>query len=238
MKKIVVMGLSIIFFLSCISEKNVTMDKQTGIYELMNQYEVNNPISIYTPFFNSDTNFVETGMFDEELSNPNKQTLLDIESEIFENLGNVPIETMYVLSSLLYNVGYKDKATYWFYTAQLYSMVFYNIMDQSVNGKIGDYTFELASGLNAHNELSGYWINGFSFGDIDQLVFILGLVMENKNILQFERLYPDAKFSNLDDAGNIHFEKASSLSGFIEYLVENRDQIKKDREETGISDMY
>lgn len=215
--------------LSCSTTENIATETSTFVLELNDQYEVNNKISIYTPFYDSDNNLIKTGDI---------ETLLKVESQMFENMDSVPIETMYVLAASMYNNGYKDKATYWFYTAQLYSMVFYEVMDKSSYGMIGNYTFELASGFNAFNELAGQWINGFAFGDVDKLTFILEDILTNDRVLQYEILYPEAEYSALENKEAIHISKRDGLSGFIEYLTKNKEEIYKTREENGISGIY
>jgi hypothetical protein len=59
------------------------------------------------------------------------------------------------------------------------------MIDQEKMGSIGNAGFELFQAQNAFQQLVGPYINGYAFGDIDQLIPIVDEFREK------EKLYPN-----------------------------------------------
>jgi hypothetical protein len=108
---------------------------------------------------------VNTGMaeFDKLLKTNNKNDILKVRDLINKDNARVTPMTLFILSARLFDVGEKDEAVFWFYTAR----------DRfRVTQKVGDNIF-LATALdtsNSFNELMGPSINGYAFCDIDKQV--------------------------------------------------------------------
>jgi hypothetical protein len=73
----------------------------------------------------------------------------------------------------LYDLGYRKKAVYWFYSAQYRGRQFGVLLDQTKMGSISDPAFELLHAQNAFYQLVGPCINGYAFGDTDGLMKIV-----------------------------------------------------------------
>jgi hypothetical protein len=204
------------------------------------QYPVDYPSAyMVQPFFDTATGLINTGSpWDEQLRNITAENHRGLESKIRAELERVPVEVLYIFSTSLYNLGYKDKALYWFYTAQLYDKVFDKIMDRAVWGRIGNRTFELSAAFQAFHELGGIWINGFSAGNIDRKIAILKLVMGNRRVMDYSKVYPKAEFAALDQAEALHRQTAENLQGYLDYLDQNREEIQRIRAENGIEGRY
>ena len=72
-------------------------------------------------------------------------------------------------------------------------------------GSMGDPGFELFQAQNAFQQLVGPYINGYAFGDIDQLIPIIERVQgEGKTVPDLKKIYPGVAFKpNLEwEAGN------------------------------------
>jgi len=72
-------------------------------------------------------------------------------------------------------------------------------------GSMGDPGFELFQAQNAFQQLVGPYINGYAFGDIDQLVPIIERVQrEGKIVPDLTKIYPRVAFKPKSewDAGN------------------------------------
>ena len=76
---------------------------------------------------------------------------------------------MYVAAIRLYDLGHKDEAVYWFYTAQYRARVFTSILDKENVGTIGSEAFELKQAYASFNQLAGEYINGYAFGELPKL---------------------------------------------------------------------
>lgn len=62
-------------------------------------------------------------------------------------------------------------------------------------GSMGDPGFELFQAQNAFQQLVGPYINGYAFGDIDQLVPIIERVQkEGKTVPDLTKIYPRVAF--------------------------------------------
>src|SRR5213079_624763 len=72
---------------------------------------------------------------------------------------------------------------------------FATLIDQNKMGSIGNAGFELFQAQNAFQQLVGPYINGYAFGDIDQLIPIIERVQrEGKVVPNFTKIYPGVTF--------------------------------------------
>src|SRR5436190_3567590 len=104
-------------------------------------------------------------------------------------------KVMYVAAIRLYDLGHKDEAVYWFYTAQYRARVFTSILDKENVGTIGSEAFELKQAYASFNQLAGEYINGYAFGELPKLKkTLLKVVDEGKSLPKFGVVYPKVKF--------------------------------------------
>ena len=93
----------------------------------------------------------------------------------------------YVAAIRLYDLGFRKESIYWFYSAQYRGRLFASLIDRDKMGSMGDPGFELFQAQNAFQQLVGPYINGYAFGDIDQLVPIIERVQRRENRARFNK---------------------------------------------------
>ena len=89
-------------------------------------------IPIYVePWYNSEPFTIQVGKFSDVLKSEDVKKLQSTADVIRAEIDNTPIETLYVLAIRFYDLGQKDDAVYWFYTAQfrrnLYARMIENV---------------------------------------------------------------------------------------------------------------
>ena len=102
-------------------------------------------------------------------------------------------------------------------------------------GSIGDPGFELFQAQNAFQQLVGPYINGYAFGDLDQLVPIIERVQkEGKAVPDLTKIYPRVAFKSKSewDAGNKGLN--DGLTKLIVTLKNEKASIKQQRIEHGM----
>src|SRR5438876_10717927 len=105
----------------------------------------------------------------------------------------------------LYDLSFRKESIYWFYSAQYRGRLFATLIDQEKMGSMGDPGFELVQQQTAFQQLVGPYINGYAFGDIDQLIPINERVQrEGKVVPDLTKIYPNVTFKKKSesDAGN------------------------------------
>lgn len=193
----------------------------------------NKRIPIYIePFYNSQPFKINVEKYNEELKSEDKDAIIKLSNEIKSNKDNIELMTMFVLATRLYDLGLKDEASYWYYTAGLRRNVFKETLIADASS--GEYKMA----LDAYYKLLGEYINGYSFGDLDKTIKITNqIIEESQNLKSFSRLYPNYQFDDtkLDEAIENSINDRKEL---ISYIEENREEIKKARKENGIENKY
>jgi hypothetical protein len=142
---------------------------------------------------------------------------------------------VYAAAIRLYDLGFRKESIYWFYSAQYRGRLFASLIDQNKMGSIGDPGFELFQAQNAFQQLVGPYINGYAFGDIDQLIPIIERVQrENKSVPDLTRTYPRVAFKPESewDAGNKGLNEG--MTKLLLTLKNEKASIKKQRIEHGV----
>ena len=75
------------------------------------------PIRV-TPFYDSNGLKVSVGENSKKLASADAKSILDVSTELEKEKDGLRAEVMYVVAIRLYDLGHKDEAVYWFYTAQ------------------------------------------------------------------------------------------------------------------------
>jgi hypothetical protein len=196
------------------------------------------PIYI-TPFYDWNGPKVSVGEYSNKLASADANTILEISKELKQEKKKLRAEVMYVAAIRLYDLGHKDEAVYWFYTAQYRARIFNSILDKEKVGSIGSDAFELKQAYLSFSQLAGEYINGYAFGELPKLVnTLLKVVEEGKSVPKFGEIYPNVKFAVEDSWADKNKEVSKGMSALIEYIKTNADSIKEQRKQNGIEGKY
>jgi hypothetical protein len=199
----------------------------------------NQTIGIYvTPYYNSQPLTINVGEYSQQLETSNPKQLLKLSDEIRKKVDEVNIETLYVLCIRLYDAGEKDEAAYWYYTAQFRKNVLISMQDGDKGG-LGSPAFEIPHALQSFKDLSGKWINGYSYGKPEQLVQILQRVIRECSQMGYiQRAYPFLQFKPEEDQAAFISEQVEPIEEHCQWIIENKDDILRQRKENGMEGMY
>jgi hypothetical protein len=131
-------------------------------------------IEVYvTPFYNSKGPVIDVGQFSNGLAAKSESEFVTTISKMKQSWDNLNFAETYVAAIRLYDLGFRRESIYWFYSAQHRGRLLATLIDQEKMGSMGDRGFELFHAQNAFQQLVGPYINGYAFGDIDQLIPII-----------------------------------------------------------------
>jgi hypothetical protein len=192
-----------------------------------------------TPYYNSAGLQIAVGKHSAGLAVPNadgvRKTLAAMKSEWTE----LPVEAMYVAAIRLYDLGLKDEAAYWFYSAQYRAKLLRALLDPAQTGSVGSPSFELTQAHNAFFQLTGEFINGYAFGDPPKLAKTVATVQaEGNTIPALKTIYPQSVFVDEKQWPARNEQINAGLIQFIEYLTNSVAEIKRQRQQAGIEGKY
>jgi hypothetical protein len=199
---------------------------------------VDNPsrIEVYvTPYYNSKGPAIDVGPFSKGLATNNEAAFVATIAKMKQAWINLTFPEVYVAAIRLYDLGFRNEATYWFYSAQYRGRLLASLVDREKMGSMGDPGFELVQAANAFQQLVGPYINGYAFGDIDNLVRIVERVQkENRALPDLNKIYPRVIFKNKSEweAGNSSLN--DGLTKLLATLKEQKADIKRQRAERGM----
>src|SRR4029077_1472807 len=141
-------------------------------------------IEVYiTPYYNSKGPDIDVGPFSSGLAAKNETEFFATIAKMKKSWDTLNFAETYVASIRLYDLSFRKESIYWFYSAQYRGRLFASLIDRDKMGSMGDPGFELFQAQNAFQQLVGPYINGYAFGDIDQLVPIIEKVQrEGKTV--------------------------------------------------------
>src|SRR5256884_3508152 len=193
-------------------------------------------IEVYiTPYYNSKGPAVDVGPFSNGLAAKSESEFLAAIAKMKASWETLNFPEVYVAAIRLYDLGFRKDSIYWFYSAQYRGRLFATLIDQNKMGSIGNAGFELFQAQNAFQQLVGPYINGYAFGDIDQLVPIIERVQrEGKVVPNFTKIYPVVTFRPKPewDAGNKGLNEG--LTKLLITLKNEKASIKQQRIEHGM----
>lgn len=192
-------------------------------------------ISIYvTPYYNSAGPVVHVGSYSAGLASHDERDVVATVRRMKQHWSALRFYELYVGAIRLYDLGYRNEAVYWFYTAQYRGRLFAMLADAKRLGTIGDPAFELYHAQNAFFELSGPAINGYAFGDVDRLGDVLQQVeRENRAVPDLQALYPGVAFIPKNQWAAKNADLASGLGKLASTLSAQKAQIAAQREQNG-----
>src|SRR5579872_5421130 len=144
-----------------------------------------------TPYYNSSGPAIRIGKYSAGLASKSPGEFVSTIVRMKRQWEHLNFVELYVGAIRLYDSGYRDEATYWFYTAQYRGRQFGMLLDKSKMGGLGNPGFELYHAQEAFFQLTGPDINGYAFGNVDRLVAIVQRVrLENRTVQNMQTTYP------------------------------------------------
>ncbi len=199
---------------------------------------INDParMEIYvTPYYNSKGPAIDVGPFSSGLAAKNEPEFVGTISKMKQSWATLNFAEVYIAAIRLYDLGFRKDSIYWFYSAQYRGRLLATLIDQEKMGSMGDPGFELFQAQNAFQQLVGPYINGYAFGDIDQLIPIIERVQkEGKVVPDLTEIYPRVTFKPKSewDAGNKGLNEG--LTKLLMTLKKQKGSIKQQRIERGM----
>src|SRR5215467_11739258 len=193
-------------------------------------------IEVYiTPYYNSKGPTIEVGPFSSGLAAKNEAEFVGTIAKMKKSWDTLNFPETYVAAIRLYDLGFRKESIYWFYSAQYRGRLFASLIDRDKMGSMGAPGFELFQAQNAFQQLVGPYINGYAFGDIDQLVPIIEKVQkEGQTVPDLTKIYPRVIFKPKSerDAGNEGLN--DGLTKLLVTLKNEKASIKQQRIEHGM----
>lgn len=192
------------------------------------------PIAV-SPFYNAENKQINVGSYSEQLNTSDFQELTTIAGEMAKQKDALTPEQMFVLAIRLFDLGDNDNAVYWFYEAQFRAKLFQAALDPLQIASVGDPAFELPAAYSAFTQLSGEYINGYAGCDIDNWIRIATMVKDaNPEPPELDKLFPGVAFVESGQWQSLNNQVADGLNGLIEYLSNNQESVKQQRESTNM----
>jgi hypothetical protein len=187
------------------------------------------------PYYNSKGPAIDVGPFSSGLAAKNESEFVATIAKMKKSWDTLNFAETYVAAIRLYDLGFRKESIYWFYSAQYRGRLFATLIDQEKMGSIGSTGFELFQAQNAFQQLVGPYINGYAFGNIDQLIPIIERVQrEGKVVPDLTRIYSGAAFKPKSewDTGNKGLNEG--LTKLLITLKNEKISIKQQRIEHGM----
>src|SRR6266566_5323556 len=193
-------------------------------------------IDVYvTPYYNSKGPAIDVGPFSSGLAAKSEPEFVATIAKMKKSWDTLNFAETYVVAVRLYDLGFRKESIYWFYSAQYRGRLLATLIDRDKMGSMGEPGFELVHAANAFQQLVGPYVNGYAFGDIDQLVPIIERVqMEGKKLPDMNKIYPGVSFKNRSEWETDNKGLNEGLGKLLETLKEQKASIKQQRIERGM----
>ena len=192
-----------------------------------------------TPYYNSKGPEVSVGRFSSGLASAKETDFLTTIAEMKKDWNRLTFQELYVAAIRLYDLGYRKEAVYWFYSAQYRGRQFGVLLDQTKMGSIGDPGFELLHAQKTFYQLVGTYINGYAFGEMDELAKIVEKVQkEGRQIPDLQAAYPGVTFRSKSEWQSANTELNDGMNHLISMLKEKKDDIKRQRVERDVEEKF
>jgi len=192
-------------------------------------------IAMYvTPWYNSSGPVIKIGQYSSGLASRNPAAFVATIRRMKAHWNSLSFLELYVGAIQLYDRGFRNEATYWFYSAQYQGRLFAMLVDRNKLGTIGNTSFELYHGQEAFFTLAGPTINGFAFGNIGLLSAIVVRVQnENRSVPNMRHIYEGVAFVNDSRWPSVNAELNAGLGKLAAQLNDERTQIEQERRQNG-----
>ena len=193
-------------------------------------------IDVYiTPYYNSKGPVIEVGPFSSGLAAKSEPEFLATISKMKQSWDSLNFPEVYVAAIRLYDLGFRKESIYWFYSAQYRGRLLATLIDQEKMGSIGSTGFELFQAQNAFQQLVGPYINGYAFGNIDQLIPIIDKVQrEGRVVPDLTKIYPNVIFKPKSEWQAENQGLNEGLTKLVVTLKNEKASIRQQRIERGM----
>ena len=193
-------------------------------------------VEVYiSPYYNSKGAAIEVGPFSSGLAAKNESEFVATIAKMKKSWDTLNFAETYVAAIRLYDLGFRKESIYWFYSAQYRGRLFASLIDRERMGSMGNPGFELFQAQNAFQQLVGPYINGYAFGDIDQLVPIIEKVQrEGKTVPDITRIYPRVAFKPKSEWDAANKGLNEGMTKLLTTLKNEKASIKQQRIERGM----
>jgi len=193
-------------------------------------------IEVYvTPYYNSKGPAIDVGPFSSGLAAKNETEFAATIWRMKKSWDTLNYAETYAAAIRLYDLGFRKESIYWFYSAQYRGRLFASLIDRDKMGSMGDPGFELFQAQNAFQQLVGPYINGYAFGDIDQLIPIIERVQrEGKTVPDLTKIYPRVAFKPKSEWDAENKGLNEGLTKLHMTLKNEKASIKQQRIERGM----
>jgi hypothetical protein len=183
-----------------------------------------------TPYYDSSGPVIRVGKYSAGLASRNPDTFVATVLRMKKSWSALTFPELYVAAIRLYDLGYRNEATYWFYSAQYKGRQFALLADQKKLGSIGNPAFELYHAQQAFFQVVGSDINGYAFGDIDALVPIIRRVQnENRTVPNLQSIYAGVAFLQKSEWQRINATLNAGLGQLAAQLTSQKSEIRQQR---------
>ena len=187
-----------------------------------------------TPYYNSAGPIVKVGPFSAGLASRSDKEFVATIHAMKNQWNRLTFYAMYVGAIRLYDLGYRQEAVYWFYSAQYRGRQFAMLVDQNKLGSIGDPGFELFHAQDAFLQLVGPYLNGYAFGDPGALTKIIHRVQsENRSVSDLRAIYPGVSFTSPSTRESQNRQLGQGLDQLAAMLSSEKERIAQQREQNG-----
>jgi hypothetical protein len=192
-------------------------------------------ISAYvTPYYDSNGPSIRVGAFSSGLASNNPKQVFATTGQMKRQWQRLSFPQLYVGAIRLYDLGYRNEAVYWFYTAQYRARQVSVLLDPTQIGSVGDPGFELQAAGGAFMQTVGTWINGYAFGNPNRLIATVRRVQrEGRRIGDLRAIYPNVAFIDRRRWPAANTRLADGMDSLVAYLQVHKDQIARQRAANG-----
>ncbi|MDB5389162.1 MAG: ankyrin-like [Planctomycetaceae bacterium] len=192
-----------------------------------------------SPYYDSNGEkgpHISAGPFSGKLSAATAETILALtktmhEPEAWDKLST---EAMFVTAIRLYDWGFKDEASFWYYSADYRIRLIRAIVPPQDFGGIGDAVFESLTARDAFRSVAGEFLLKHAMGDLPKLRTILKQVIgANESLPKFKEIFPNQKFSVDINWLEKNKQVAADFQSLIEFTETNADEIEANRQGDG-----
>ncbi len=187
-----------------------------------------------TPYYNSTGPAVSVGKYSSGLASKNQAQFVATIHQMKKSWRHLDFTQLYAGAIRLYDLGYRQEAIYWFYTAQYQGRLYGLLVDQQRFGGMGDPGFELFHASNAFFQVVGPDINGYAFNNIPSLVATIHRVLqENKSVPNMGAIYPGIAFIDKSQWQSNNAKLNSGLGRLATELNAQQAKIEQQRASDG-----
>lgn len=155
-----------------------------------------------TPYYNSSGPVIEVGRFSKELREADAKSIADVTARMKKDWATLSVAQMYVAAIRLFDLGHRDEAVYWFYSAQYRARLFMLLtlgdevkLKQRADEKVPAILMKYVPAHQAFFAVVGIYVNVYAFKRPAMLKkTIQTVVKENAALPKLREVYPLVTF--------------------------------------------